>query len=111
MCNLELEIGRRFRGRVLRVHPLITRILTAAVAVVESKLERNGSVSLLRKRAPPGLRASACSTVSLTSVRAKRQFYRSADRRATDPSKGVNGTHHSLRNRSFAATVNCSKAR
>ena len=23
MCNLELEIGRRFRGRVLRVHPFL----------------------------------------------------------------------------------------
>ncbi len=31
MCNLELEISRRFRGRVLRVHPLVLRILTAAV--------------------------------------------------------------------------------
>ncbi len=33
MCNLELEIGRRFRGSVLRVHPLVLRILTAVVAV------------------------------------------------------------------------------
>jgi hypothetical protein len=31
MCNLELEISRWFRGRVLRVHPLVLRILTAAV--------------------------------------------------------------------------------
>jgi len=31
MCNLELEISRRFRGRVLRVHPVVLRILTAAV--------------------------------------------------------------------------------
>src|SRR4030095_11903886 len=39
MCDLQLEIGRRFRGRVLRIHPLVLRILTAVVAVVESKWE------------------------------------------------------------------------
>jgi len=37
MSNLELEIGRRFRRRVLRVHPLVLRILTAVVSGVESK--------------------------------------------------------------------------
>jgi hypothetical protein len=39
MCDFQLEIGRRFRGRVLRVHPLVLRILTVVVTVVERKWE------------------------------------------------------------------------
>jgi hypothetical protein len=37
VCDLELQIGRRFRGRVLRVHPVAT--LTIRTAVVDSKSE------------------------------------------------------------------------
>jgi hypothetical protein len=35
VCDLELEIGRQFRGRVLRVHPL--RIVIPRAPMVESK--------------------------------------------------------------------------
>lgn len=54
MSNLQLEIRRRFRWRVLRVHPVVLRILTAAVCGSREQMDISaaGSCTQMNVRFP-----------------------------------------------------------